>query len=138
MKESKFLDGRASKFFDDLAVAQEAENTVIYITDVSRKFALDMWCYTYLEPDASGRILRYDVNSGTTTVLLDNLCFPNGIEVTDNNQSVLICELAKRRILQHHLKGPKAGLTTVLIDNLPGEPENVRYICIDILRSARQ
>lgn len=125
--ESRFLDGKPSKFFDDLAVAQESDGrTVIYITDVSRKFALDMWCYTYLEPDSSGRILRYDVGSGTTTVVLENLCFPNGIEITDNNESLLICELAKRRILRHHLKGAKAGLTTVLIDNLPGEPENVR------------
>ena len=126
MNECKFLDGRPSKFFDDLAIAEEDGNTFIFITDVSRKFSVNLWCYTYLEPDSTGRIVRYDVNNNIVTVVLDNLCFPNGIELANNNQSLLICELAKRRILQHHLKGSKAGLTTVLIDNLPGEPENVR------------
>lgn len=127
LSETKFLDGRPSVFFDDLAVDKDvAGSTVIYITDVSRKFNVNMWVYTYLEPDTSGRILRYDVATGICTVVLENLCFPNGIEVTEGGRSLLICELAKRRVLQHHLKGPSAGLTTVFIDNLPGEPENVR------------
>lgn len=129
LNESRFLDGKPSKFFDDLALEETPDgDTIIYITDVSRKFALDMWCYTFLEPDSTGRIVRYDVRTASATVLLDNLCFPNGIELTNNGKSLLICELAKRRILQHHLKGDKAGVTSVLLDNLPGEPENVRYV----------
>lgn len=130
LADTRFLDGRPSKFFDDLAVDEQGggENgtPVIYLTDVSRKFAVDMWVYTYLEPDSSGRILRYDLATGVCSVVLENLCFPNGIEVTEGGRSLLICELSKRRILQHQLKGPSAGLTTVFIDNLPGEPENVR------------
>lgn len=127
LDEAKFLDGKASKFFDDLVVVQEnGDEVYVYITDVSRKFPIDMWCYSYLEPDSTGRILRFDVKRRLVTVLLDNLCFPNGIEVTEDNQSLLVCELTKRRILRHFLKGPNAGQTTVLIDNLPGEPENIR------------
>ncbi|KAH9395763.1 hypothetical protein TYRP_020500 [Tyrophagus putrescentiae] len=131
LADTRFLDGRPSKFFDDLAVDEQGgggENgsPVIYLTDVSRKFAVDMWVYTYLEPDSSGRILRYDLATGVCSVVLENLCFPNGIEVTEGGRSLLICELSKRRILQHQLKGPSAGLTTVFIDNLPGEPENTK------------
>lgn len=100
---------------------------MIYITDVSRKFAVDMWCYTYLEPDPTGRVLRYDLRTGSVAVVVDNLCFPNGIELTAGNRSLLVCELAKRRILQHRLTGPDAGKTELLFDNLPGEPENIRY-----------
>lgn len=126
LNRTKFIDGRASKFVDDLSLVEEEDNTYIYITDVSRKFGLHMWCYTYLEPDDTGRILRYDVNNDTVSVVLENLCFPNGIEVTKNGEALLICELTKRRILKHFLKGAKAGSTHVLIDNLPGEPENIR------------
>lgn len=126
MNRTKFIDGRASKFVDDLALVEEKGNTYIYITDVSRKFGLHMWCYTYLEPDNTGRILRYDVNNDTVNVVLENLCFPNGIEVTKTGDALLICELTKRRILKHHLKGNKEGSTQVLMDNLPGEPENIR------------
>lgn len=115
-----------SKFFDDLVVTEENGDIIIYITDVSRKFPMDLWCYTYLEPDSSGRILKFNTNTGCVSTIIENLCFPNGIEITDNNQSLLICELTKRRIIQYKLKEPNMGKISVLIDNLPGEPENIR------------
>lgn len=127
LKQAKFIDGKSSKFFDDLAVLEQDDgNTIIYITDVSRKFDLNMWCYTYLEPDPTGRILRYDVKNDSVSVILDHLCFPNGIEVSHDKQSILICELAKRRIIQHYVAGPKINCSRVFVDNLPGEPENIR------------
>lgn len=92
-----------------------------------------MWCYTYLEPDTTGRILRYDVQNNIVTVLVDNLCFPNGIEVTENGDSLLICELTKRRILKYDLTSPNTGMISVFIGNLPGEPENIRYRTVDKL-----
>lgn len=115
-----------SKFFDDLVVTEENGDIIIYITDVSRKFSMDFWCYSYLEPDSSGRILKFNSSTGCVSTIIENLCFPNGIEITDNNQSLLICELAKRRIIQYDLKEPNMGKISILIDNLPGEPENIR------------
>ncbi|KPM09979.1 adipocyte plasma membrane-associated protein-like protein 2 [Sarcoptes scabiei] len=123
----KFIDGKKSKFFDDLVVmANDRSEIICFITDVSRKFNIDMWCYSYLEPDSSGRIIKFNVNTGSVVVILENLCFPNGIEITEKYQSLLICELSKRRILQYDLLGPESGKTSILIDNLPGEPENIR------------
>ncbi|KAH7640438.1 LOW QUALITY PROTEIN: adipocyte plasma membrane-associated protein [Dermatophagoides farinae] len=126
LDKTKFLDGKPSKFFDDLVVVEENDDIIVYITDVSRKFSIDMWCYTYLEPDSTGRILRYSTNNQNVTTILENLCFPNGIEITDNNQSLLICELTKRRIIEFQLNGTEKGKCSVLMDNLPGEPENIR------------
>ncbi|OTF82939.1 adipocyte plasma membrane-associated protein-like protein [Euroglyphus maynei] len=126
LDQTKFLDAKPSKFFDDLVIVEENDDIIVYITDVSRKFSIDMWCYTYLEPDSTGRILRYSTNNQSVTTILENLCFPNGIEITDNNESLLICELAKRRIIEFQLDGPEKGKCSVLMDNLPGEPENIR------------
>lgn len=127
LSDCKFNDGRQSKFFADLAISENGNNTFIYIADVSRKFSIDMWSYAYLEPDSTGRILRYDVNTKKVMVVVDNLLFPNGVEITDNHQSILISELATRRILVHHLNNRKrVDQTSVLIENLPGEPETIR------------
>lgn len=127
LSDCKFNDGRQSKFFADLAISENGNNTFIYIADVSRKFSIDMWSYVYLEPDSTGRILRYDVNTKKVMVVVDNLLFPNGVEITDNHQSILISELSTRRILVHHLNNRKrVDQTSVLIENLPGEPETIR------------
>jgi sugar lactone lactonase YvrE len=124
--DTKFGNNKESKFFDDLVVVENRDEVCVYITDVSNKFSLDYWSYTYLEPDPTGRVIKYDLNSKKVSVVLDHLYFPNGIEVNDDKTALLINELAKRRILKHYISGPKAGNTEILIENLPGEPDNIR------------
>lgn len=118
--------GQTSKFFDDLVLVESVDGLSVFLTDVSRKFSLDYWSYVYLEPDATGRVLRYDVRTKQLSTVLDHLWFPNGIEVNDQKNALLINELTKRRVLKHYISGPKTGTTEVLIENLPGEPDNIR------------
>ena len=125
--------GQISKFFDDLVLVESSEGMSVYLTDVSRKFSLDFWSYIYLEPDSTGRVLRYDLQTGKLSVVLDDLWFPNGIEVNDRKDALLINELTKRRVLKHYISGPKRGTTEVLIENLPGEPDNIRFVFIFLI-----
>jgi hypothetical protein len=131
IEDMKFSDKtiKSSKFLDDLVVMEgigHENGDVIYFSDVSIKFPLHYWFYAYFEPDSNGRIVKYDVNSKEFTVTLAELWFPNGIEVNDDKNALLVCELTKRRILKHFIRGPKEGKTEVLIDRLPAEPDNIR------------
>lgn len=88
-----------SKFFDDLVVVEgigKDGGSVVFFSDVSTKFTLDYWVYIYLEPDPTGKIVSYDINAKKASVVLDHLCFPNGVEVNDDKSAILVCELAKR------------------------------------------
>lgn len=126
-KFSESINKNESKFFDDLVVVESlTDGLTVYLTDVSRKFSLDYWSYVYLEPDSTGRVLKYNLKTKQLSVVLDNLWFPNGIEINDEKNALLINELTKRRVLKHYISGPKAGTTDVLIDSLPGEPDNIR------------
>lgn len=128
--EGPTLNGHAaSKFYNDLVVDENAGTDggpVIYFSDVSTKFPLDDILYTLGEPDSTGRILKYDVNAKKVTVLLDGIWFPNGVELSDDKKSLVFAVFTKRQILRYYLSGPKEGQTEVLVDNLPGEPDNVR------------
>lgn len=60
-----------------------------------------------------------------TTFDYRNMSFPNGLELTSNKSALMISDLNNRRILMHHLKGPKKGETHHLLW-VPGYSDNVR------------
>jgi sugar lactone lactonase YvrE len=56
---------------------------------------------------------------------MDGLNFANGVAISDSQDYLLIAETGSYRILKHWLRGETAGRTEVLIDNLPGFPDNI-------------
>ena len=40
---------------------------------------------------------------------------------------VYVAETGRFRVRRYYLKGEKAGQTDILIDNLPGVPDNLRF-----------
>lgn len=58
-------------------------------------------------------------------MLLDGLQFANGVAVDPGGQFVLVVETGAYRIVRLWLAGDQAGLSEVLIDNLPGFPDNL-------------
>ena len=123
------LDGEPLAYADDLAVAGTG---VVYFSDASSKFGARDWGGTYpaslldiLEHGGHGRIIEFDPQSGRSSVLVDGLDFANGVAVAADDSYLLIAETGSYRILRHWLQGPDAGTTEVLIDNLPGFPDNI-------------
>lgn len=140
-------------FADDLAVDWKAGSTggdMIYFTDCSAKWRLRELTYMITDHDETGRVLQYDTGSQqlqrleTVTParyqanylvaakyddsdLFDDrvLHFPNGVELMDDRQAILINDLGHARILKHYIRGARKG-TTELWSRVPGLPDNIK------------
>lgn len=118
-------EGIPFKFVDD--VDGYAGEPYLYFSDASARFGVHEVMLDILEHGDSGRLLRYDTGSGETTVLMRGLHFANGVAVGPNAEYVLVTETAAYRVWRHWLKGEKAGTSEVLLDNLPGFPDNISF-----------
>lgn len=115
------VDGRAMRFTNNCAVAQ---NGTIYFSDSSLHYGLDEFKGDILSHTGSGRLIRRDPD-GTVNVLLDDLDFANGVALAEDESYVLVAETGGYRVTRLDLTGPDAGRRTVIIDNLPGLPDNM-------------
>lgn len=109
-------------FADDVTVASDG---LIYFSDASDKFGPDEYLYDMLEGRPHGRLLKYDPQTRATTVLMDKLCFANGVALSKDEDYLLINETYRFCIYRYWLKGDKAGQHELCADNLPGYPDNI-------------
>ncbi len=123
-------DGVPLKYADDVAVSQDGQT--IYLSDASTKFGAEAWGGTLpaskvdlMEHGGHGRIIEYRRDTGRARTLVRGLQFANGVALSESGDRLIIAETGMYRLLVHHLEGDKAGQTEVLIDNLPGFPDNV-------------
>jgi len=122
-------DGQRIEYANDLAVAA---NGKIYFSDASSKFSADESGGSYeaslldiLEHGGHGRIFEFDPASSKTVVIADGLNFANGVAISDDQQYLLFNETAHYRVWRYWLGGPRKGQREVIIDNLPGFPDNI-------------
>ncbi len=123
----------------------------VWLTDASRRFSakdnggtFEASVLDILEGSCTGRVIVMDPNTGRHRVALTGLCFPNGMAFTPDGRSMLLSETGRYRILKIDLANLsvarsaqgmtrvpslqdalKQGAAKVLIDNLPGFPDNV-------------
>lgn len=123
------VDGSPIRYADDVDVAPDGR---IYFSDASTKFGAAEYASTYgaslldiLEHGSHGRVLVYDPKTGATGTVMAGLDFANGVAVDGSGRFLLVVETGTYRILKHWLAGPDAGETEILIDNLPGFPDNI-------------
>ncbi|XP_035724216.1 adipocyte plasma membrane-associated protein-like isoform X3 [Vespa mandarinia] len=101
-----------------------AENGDIFWTDSSADFPLYDGVYSiFVNP--SGRLFRYNAATKTNEVLLENLGFPNGVKLSKDESFLIISETLTSRIIKYNLKGAKAGQQEILLEGLPGIPDNI-------------
>lgn len=113
---------RIISFPDDVV---EAADGSLYFSDASAKFGLHNWYLDFLEAKPHGRLLKYDPSSNRVSTLLDGLRFANGVALSADQRYVVVCESFKYRCVKYWVKGEKEGETEILIDNLPGSPDNI-------------
>lgn len=115
-------DGEPATFADNLDVASDGavwysaptrEHTLAQVT-------LDVW-----DSRPSGRLLRYDPQTKTASVQLDNLFYANGVALAQDESFVLVAEFLAFRITRYWLTGGRAGTHDVFVDGLPGYPDNI-------------
>ncbi|MCB1326071.1 MAG: strictosidine synthase family protein [Spirochaetales bacterium] len=123
------VDGEAFGFADDLDISRQTGR--IYLSDASTRFPVTEYGADWasqldiVEHRGSGRLIEFDPNTGQARTLLSGLNFANGVALSANEDSVLICESGMYRVLRYWLRGPRAGSSEVFLENLPGFPDNI-------------
>lgn len=116
--------GRKLSFINDLAVTQDGKK--VYFTDSSSRWQRRDYLHLIMEATADGRVLEYDTETGELTVIMENLRFPNGIQLLPDEESVLVAETTMARVRRVHVAGLNKGGMDTFVDNLPGFPDNIR------------
>ena len=105
----------------------------IYFSESSSKFGAQSSSGTYeaslldiMEHGGHGRVFAFSPSTGNVEILLENLNFANGVAVSADGSFLLVSETGHYRVLKYWLSGDRKGSTEVLLDNLPGFPDNLK------------
>ncbi|KAG7465507.1 Adipocyte plasma membrane-associated [Solea senegalensis] len=116
--------GRKLSFINDVAVTQDGKK--VYFTVSSSRWQRKDYLNLIMEATADGRVLEYDTVTRELSVIMENLRFPNGIQLLPDEESVLVAETTMARIRRVHVAGLNKGGMETFMDNLPGFPDNIR------------
>lgn len=119
------VNGTPILYADDLDIADDG---VIYFSDASTKFGAEANGSTMaasllelMESDGTGRLLAYDPATTETRIVADGFVFSNGIAIAPDGD-ILMNVTGRYQVLKIN---PDTGESRVLIDNLPGFPDNI-------------
>ena len=115
-------DDSRLRLADDLDIAPDGR---IFFSEATTRYEMHEWPVEGHEARGNGRIVCYDPNKGTTRTVLRGLKFPNGICVASDGQSILFAETFRCSVSRYWFDGPKAGKVEMVLDNLPGYPDNI-------------
>jgi sugar lactone lactonase YvrE len=132
------VGGDPIRYADAVTVAAAGK---MLFTDASQRMSpqtygtFDAALFDIIEQSCTGRVLEFDPAAGSTRVVATGLCFPNGIALTADQQSLLVAETGTYRVLKidraasaidagQALRERQSGVA-VLLDNLPGFPDNL-------------
>lgn len=73
----------------------QARDGSVYMSDASAKFGFHNFEMDLLEARPNGRLLKYDPASNTTTLLLPDLFFANGVALSTDQDFLIVCETWK-------------------------------------------
>lgn len=115
-------DDSRLRLADDLDITDDG---LIFFSEATVRYEMDEWPIDGLEARGNGRIICYDTKTGATHTALRGLKFPNGICVASDGQSILFAETFGCSIKRLWFAGSKKGQVEVVMDNLPGYPDNI-------------
>ena len=115
-------DDSRLRLADDLDITDDGR---IFFSEATVRYEMHEWPVDGLEARGNGRIICYDPKTNSTHTVLRGLRFPNGICVSRNSQSILFAETWGCCVKRYWFDGPKKGQVEMVIDNLPGFPDNI-------------
>lgn len=133
------VGGDPIRYADGVVVARSGR---MYLSDASTRFAPKDWGGTFeasvldiLEQASTGRVLEYDPATRATRVVARGISFANGVALSQDEKSLFVNETGKYRVWKiavdandldiGHLPASAQGQARVLLDNLPGYPDNL-------------
>ncbi|KAL2939631.1 Protein STRICTOSIDINE SYNTHASE-LIKE 7 [Bienertia sinuspersici] len=118
------VEGRKLKFADGVDVAKDG---MIYFTEASYKYSFLEFIFDVFEGKPHGSLMSFDPITRETKVLVRDLYFANGIQVSADQKSVIFCETTMKRCKKYIREGEMQGSLQDFVHNLPGMPDNIRY-----------
>src|SRR5262249_46308477 len=118
----KLNDDSRVRMADDMDIAADGK---IYYSDCTTRYEATTYPLDIMEGRPNGRLLCYDPETGKTKQVIRSFHFPNGICVSHDGNSVLVASTTLCKIFRYWIAGPKQGSLEVLIDALPGNPDNI-------------
>jgi ribose transport system permease protein len=115
-------DDSRLRLADDLDIADDGR---IFFSEATVRYEMHEWPVDGLEARGNGRIICYDPKTNTTRTVLRGLKFPNGVCVASDAQSILFAETWGCTVKRYWFAGPKSGRVEMVLDNLPGYPDNI-------------
>ncbi|KAJ8683964.1 hypothetical protein QAD02_019756 [Eretmocerus hayati] len=115
------VDGKKSLFINSLDVASNGD---IYYSVSSTEITIDEAVYITMS-NPSGRLIRYNAATKKNEVLLNDLGYPSGVILSENEEFVLVAESLKSQIIKYNIKGSNANKAETFIEGLPGLPDNI-------------
>lgn len=122
------VEGVEVNYADDVDIAK---NGKIYFSDASTKFYAKKYG-TYQaslldinEHGGHGRLIEFDPSTKQSKVIAAGINFANGVAISHDQQWVLLNETGSYRVLKVGISDANTGEMQVLIDNLPGFPDNI-------------
>jgi len=123
------VDGAPIRFADDVIAAPDG---MIYFTDASQRFGAEATgsplaasVEDIYEQKRTGRVLRYDPQTGETAVFADGLSFANGIAISSDGEALLVAQTGLYSVHRLPLSGADQGQPIPILTNLPGFPDNI-------------
>ena len=115
-------DDSRLRLADDLDIADDGR---IFFSEATTRYEMHEWPVDGLEARGNGRIVCFDPRNGSTRTVLRDLRFPNGIAIASDGISILFAETWGACIKRYWFEGPKSGRVEMVLDNLPGYPDNI-------------
>lgn len=124
------VEGEPLTYANNLAVGPDG---VIYFSFSSRKFGAEEHAGTFeaalldlIEHGGHGSVFAFNPATKDLEKLLDGLNYANGVAISDDGSYILVAETGHYRVLKYWLEGERAGTREILIENLPGFPDNIK------------
>ena len=119
---SSVNDDSRLRLADDLDIADDGR---VFFSEATVRYEMHEWVVDGVEARGNGRIICYDPNNNKTHTVLRGLTFPNGVSMAADGHSFLFAETWNCSVKRHWFDGPKKGRTEIVLENLPGYPDNI-------------
>ncbi|WP_300072182.1 SMP-30/gluconolactonase/LRE family protein [uncultured Ruegeria sp.] len=122
------INGAPVVYANQLDVAQDG---TVYFSNSSDRFDPETMggtkptsVMTIWEQSNAGYVAKHSPD-GTTEKIAEGFVYTNGVALSPEEDFLLIAETGRARVHKLWLNGPKVGQQEVLLDNLPGYPDNI-------------
>ncbi len=118
------IGGERMMFVNDVDIAVGG---TIWFTDSSQRFDQRNYMLDMIEGRATGRLLSYDPDTSETKVWMEDLRFANGVATGARGSYVWVAEMLEARVHELVVGLDRARRTRIMIDEIPGYPDNLSW-----------